>query len=342
MPTRDGGHLFLTCLIPVKRVGEGASAGAEGEGVPPSHRLREELALLPVAQQSPKTEAAGQESPFARCQRTHFLRLLVVDQPMFNGRQQTDPVVNALKSLLSFLPGIAPREISVPETHDVLGRPWLVLAADIDARDHEADGGLASWAEGLWRTSRAELEAIFRHCFGFEGVADGPGFARYLARCQLETTMSFNDYWEGRPPLTGVNLLTLGLGALALLLGVGVLVAEALGPLHLLWALPVALGLVALGAILWIDRVGARPFPPAPDSDLPSILKALYVQQWFALFVEQAQLMRPAERFDAFGRFLATVKPHALAAPTQKPGVVRSDWIYQEPPALGQVVRAPR
>lgn len=336
MPTRDGGHLFLTCLIPVKRVGEGADA----VGVPPSHRLREELAVLPVAQQSPKTEEAGQESPFARCRRTHLLRLFVVDQPMFNGRRRTDPVVNALKSILSFLPGVEPRDIAVPETHDVLARPWLVLAADIDARDDEADGGMASWAEGLWRTSRAELEAIFRHCWGFEAVTDGAGFARYLARCQLETTMSFNDYWDGRPPLRGVNLVVLGLAVLAFLLVAGLLVARALGPVHLWWALPVALGVAAWGAIRWVDRVGARPFPPAPDSDLPSILKALHVQQWFALFVEQAQAMGPAERHAAFAGFLDTLRPRDLDAPTQKPGVVRSDWVFQEPPVISRAERA--
>lgn len=344
MPTRDGGHLFLTCLMPVR---SGAAAdGVAGDGggsralVPHSHALREELARLPVAQQSVATEQAGQESPFARCRRTHLLRLFVIDQPMFNGRQRTDPLVNALKGILSFLPGVAPRDIAVPEVHDVLSRPWLVLAADIDARGDEADGGVGSWAEGIWRTSRAEMEAIFRHCHGFEAVTDGAGFARYLKRCQLETTMSFNDYWDGRPPLRGASLPLLLGAAAAVVAGVALAVGLLLGAMHLLWGLPLGLALAAWGAIRWLDAVGRRPFPPAPDSDLPSVLKALFVQQWFAQFVEQAQAMAPAERHAAFGQFLATIRPGDLEAPTQKPGVVRSDWIRQEPPAIagpGQV-----
>ncbi len=330
MPTRDGGHVFLTCLVPVKRVDEAAGDGA----VPPSHALREELARLPVAQQSVATEAAGQQSPFARCRRTHFLRLFVIDQPMFNGRRPTDPVVNAVKGLLGFLPGVKPRDIGVPEPHDVLSRPWLVLAADIDARDGEADHGVASWAEGLWRDSREEMAAIFRHCFGFEGVADGAGFARFLARCQVETTMSFNDYWDGRPPLGDAGLAGPLVLALAAVAGAGWLVATLLGAWHLLWAVPLALGLAGWAVISWLGAVGARPFPPAPDSDLPAILKALFVQQWFALFVEGAQGMDAAGRHAAFGRFVATIRPEDVVAPTQPPGVVRSDLVFQEPPAI--------
>ncbi len=343
MPTRDGGHVFLTCLMPVRTGAAAEEVAGSGEGskamVPHSHALREELARLPVAQQSVKTEEAGQESPFARCRRTHLLRLFVIDQPMFNGRRRTDPVINALKGILSFLPGVKPRDIAVPEVHDLLSRPWLVLAADIDARD-EPDGGVASWAEGMWRTSRAEMEAIFRHCHGFEGVQDGAGFARYLKRCQIETTMSFNDYWDGRPPLRGASLPVLVGVAAAVVAGVALAVGLLVGWWHLLWGLPLGLALAAVLAIRWIDAVGSRPFPPAPDSDLPSVLKALHVQQWFALFVEQAQLMTPAERHAAFGRFLATLRPADVEAPTQKPGVVRSDWIRQEPPAMDQVARA--
>ena len=45
-----------------------------------------------------------------------------------------------------------------------------------------------------------ELRAIFRHCHGFtEGRRTGEDFAAYLAKGQIETTMSFNDYWIDPP-----------------------------------------------------------------------------------------------------------------------------------------------
>ncbi|MFQ3594663.1 MAG: hypothetical protein SNJ63_00940, partial [Sphingomonadaceae bacterium] len=237
----------------------------------------------------------------------------------------------------SILPCLRARDIAVHESFDTLARPWLALSADIDRRPDEADQGIASWAEGLWRTSRAELEAVFAHCHGFDGVTDGPSFARYVKRCQLETTMSFNDYWDGRPPLKGANLAMLGLAILLFLLAVAILAWKLLAPAHLLWALPLALALAAWGAIRHLDGVGRRPFPPAPDSDLPSVLKALHVQQWFALFVEQAQAMGRAERHAAFAQFLSVVRPEDPERPTQRPGVIRSDWVHQEPPVIGQV-----
>ena len=36
---------------------------------------------------------------------------------------------------------------------------------------------------------------IFGHCVGFEGVATADDFHDYITRCQVETTMPFNDYW---------------------------------------------------------------------------------------------------------------------------------------------------
>ncbi|MGL6042319.1 MAG: hypothetical protein ACRC1J_00175, partial [Sandaracinobacteroides sp.] len=203
MPTIDGGHIFLTCLAPVK-LGETAHPG--GHTTSHSHLLREELANLPTAAQSPVSVHTDLASPFSRCTRTHFLRMFVIDQPMFNGRDPADPLLNAAMRVNPL----------VHQPFDVLGRPWLALSADIDRRpanpdeahpgEAHPDEGIASWAEGMWGHSEAEMRAIFSHCHGFDDVHSAAGFAAYLKRCQVDTTMSFNDYWPGRPPLKGLAL----------------------------------------------------------------------------------------------------------------------------------------
>ncbi|WP_448585942.1 hypothetical protein [Thermaurantiacus sp.] len=336
MPTIDGGHIFFTGLYPV-RLGGARLAG--GSFVPHSHRLREELALLPTAQQNPETVAAGLVSPFARCRRTHFLRLVVIDQPMWNGRDPSDPLLNVARSLLG-----RPVNLRAQPPFDVLSRPWLLLAADIDRAPGAPDEGLASWAEALWARSEAEMRAVFRHCEGFEAVADAAGFARYLKRGQLETTMSFNGYYDGTPPLRGASLA--GLLALPLLSGAGlVLLARLLlGPLGVAgWLLLVVVGLAAalILGLRRLDSAGARPFPQFPDSDLATILKALFLQERFTRFATDHQLDDPQALHRAFAGFLAETRPSDLAPEvSQAPGVVRSDAGALPLPVREPVARA--
>lgn len=317
MPTIDGGHIFLTLLVPVKL---GDVLHPDGQITTHSHILREELSNLPTAQQSPVSIGTGLSSPFARCRRTHFLRFLVIDQPMFNGKDASNPLVDAVtgKSRL------------VHQPFDVLSRPWLVLSADIDRRAEEADDGVESWAEGLWARTEPEMRAIFSHCHGFDSVNSGPEFARWLKRCQLDTTMSFNDYWQGRPPLKGETLKSLAIRLGVVALGVTALMWLLIRPASMWWLLAFALLGVVAGAAaaawaLWSK--GRKAFPAAPDSDLKSVLKSLHVQQRFALFAGKVQGLEGDALHAAFGKFLADVRPEDLESPTQAPGVIRSDGI---------------
>jgi hypothetical protein len=324
MPTIDGGHIFLTLLLPVRT---GGAVAIDGRFVPHSHALREELALLPTAQQSPETVEAGLVSPFARCRRTHFLRLVVIDQPMWNGRDPVDPLLNiALR-----------RPLKAQPPFDVLSRPWLLLAADIDRTPGSPDDGLQDWARALWERSQAEMEAIFAHCHGFE-VVDGPAaFATWLLSGRIETTMSFNGYYDGEPKLTGIRLPAL----LAMIAGITAgVVAIAAGFVSGWWLVPAALiGLIIglLAAFRRVATVGMRAFPAFPDSDLPTILKALWLQQRFVLFAEREQLASPSELHAAFGRFLEESQPSDITpARSQAPGVVRSDAVPLPRPPRAQ------
>jgi hypothetical protein len=322
MPTLDGGHLYLTGLYPVRT----DLRQADGRTIPWSHHLREELALLPTAQQNPETAEAGLVSPFARCRRTHFARLVVIDQPMWGGRDPVDPILNILLR----------RRLKEQPPYDILSRPWLLFAADIDRTD-EPDGGLARWARHMWAVAEPEMRAIFEATIGFDTVQDGEGFARFLARGQIETTMSFNGYYDGEPVLKGpgaVRLLALPAAAAAGL----VLLACWLGLEGALpWSLLILAAIALFAALgLWqISRAGRRPFPPFPDSDLGTVLKALFLQQRLAAFAQDHQLDSPDALHRSFARFLEETRPcDPDPAFAQPPGVIRSDGVPLEKPLL--------
>ena len=319
----DGGHYFLTTLIPLKLE---PMQRVDGSLTSPSHLLREVLATLPTAQQSPACVAAGFASPFSRCKRTHFVRAVVIDQPMYNGRDGGNALVQGLRNV----------NLLAHEPVDNLSRPYLMFCADLDARPDEPDGGLASWAAGLWTMMEPELQAIFRPCIGFGDITDGAAFSAWLKRCQIETTMSFNDYYVPMPDLHGYTLK-----AVTGWLAIGTLIASALAalalrslgasPWWLLAAIPVA-GLLTLVGVLWLLwRKGSQPFPAGADTDLPSVLKSLHVQQRFALLAAELQGADPVAVHARFGRFVEQVRPADTASPTQPPGVIRSDGIELVP-----------
>jgi hypothetical protein len=311
MPNFDGGHYFFTGLYPVSL----EPVHRQDRSITsPSHLLRESLASLPNF-----SEAAGpvRASPFARSLTTHFVRLAVIDDPAFNGRVAGDAIRQAIKGV----------DLLAHQPVDHLSRAWLLLAADFDAPD-DSEAVRDSWANDLWTRMEPELRAIFQHCHGFDRV-DGPqAFAAYLARGQIDTTMSFNDYWIDPMGVRSLSLGRLGLVillGLALFLGLAWWIDREWGGGWLLW---VGLGLfgVAAGiraAYRMIMRRGARPFPTAPDSDLRSVLKGLYLQQRLTRFAIEHQGAEPQALYDAFGKFLAEVRPGDLDGPTQPPGVLR-------------------
>ena len=121
----------------------------------------------------------------------------------------------------------------------------------------------------------AELREIFTHCEGFDGVNDEVSFAKYIARCQIETTMPFNDYYVDLDatvkslPVWPVdkNLIPAGAGAVVIVLGL-IIFCFMSGMSGLIVML---LGAAVLAGGLWmayasILAAGAKPFPAAPNS----------------------------------------------------------------------------
>ena len=174
-----------------------------------------------------------------------------------------------------------------------------------------------------------ELKAVFGDCVGFDGVHDQAGFADFIIARQVETTMPFNDYWVGAPPLPSLPAWMLSAPpAIAVLTGIG---SAFLGtPWLTALGMGLSLLLVSLAFDFWIvSSVGDKPFPAAPNATLPHVLKALFLQQAFTRFAIDNQGAEPAALRQAFAGFIERSRPGDLSGPTQAPGVIRSQQAGQ-------------
>ncbi|SMQ73809.1 hypothetical protein SAMN06297468_2325 [Altererythrobacter xiamenensis] len=312
MPNIDVDTYFFTALAPVCNEG---IVEHDGVRTSPIELVREVLETMPTALQTPATERLGINSPFSRNSRTHFARFVVIDQPNFNGRPNSNAIIDA----------IANTDLVKPGPIDQLSCPYIMVMIDFDLLEPSGKGDPRSYFEELWQQMEPELRSVFQYCYGFDEVESAADFASYMIRCQVETTMSFHDYWwEAVKVPTVSTALLIALPALAIVLPV---IAALLGWLGWHWAVALAVLLLILAVFIdykLIMHRGEQPMPAAPGTKLPDVLKGLYLQQAFTRFAEEQQPRDLAQRGAAFRSFLQSVDPANLEGPTQPPGVVRS------------------
>jgi hypothetical protein len=309
MPNYDAGHYFLTVLAPVRP--DPVVIG----GVTQSrrHALRDALNVMPTGERTVATQGNTPENPFARSTITHFARFFVLDDVVYNGRVPRDGV---LAAILKTNP-LQPQKI------DRLSSPFLVFAADFDAVGGTQED-LNACLTILWRTMQVELTNIFQHCIGFDSVTDATRFCGYIQRCQIETTMPFNDYWSAPPGLSTFDLKPYIYGgiAAAVIAVIGLFVWRP-------WLF--LLGVLGLGAVVVlvyraVTGQARLPFPisppPAPKADLPTVLKSLALQRAFTQFAIETQGKGGQALYDAFGEFIAAGRPDDVTSATQIPGVI--------------------
>jgi hypothetical protein len=337
MPTYDGGYCFLTALLPIStqyvvRTGDTESS--------PVELVREALSQLAPAHQSPPT-MNGPDSPFAHDGKTHFVRLVVIDSAIFNGRMPTNAILDQSDRLIA-------------QPVDELNCPYLMVVIDIDAPTGDATE-VRRYLEGLWKRSAEEIKPVFKHCFGFPKEADDKDFAEYVMARQIDTTMPFNDYRPDDTPLKApparvsnsglfrvVKLAAIAIYALLfaalyfLCDRLGLIVdrtaATAADIWYYVWPVVffleigvlIALSGLILGACLFalVNARASKRFPFKPGSDLPSVLKALYLQREFGAFVIAAQNNRltDAQLQASFAAFVTTHLPDQNRQPTQDAG----------------------
>jgi len=213
----------------------------------------------------------------------------------------------------------------------------------------DASGNLRAYTDQLWATMKRDLVIIFGHCVGFDGIDSADGFHAYIKRCQIETTMPFNDYW---PDGLDVKDKKLEIGALkpvgiaaagaiaiwlAILLLHGIFAVFGVHNAFAQWIATAATWGVAVVSLLvivtllmaWslyrkVFQQGMTPFPTAPGADLPSVLKALFIQQHFTRFAIEAQGLDDTTLHARFGAFLGAIKPENPTGPTQQAGEIRA------------------
>lgn len=313
MPNFDGGHYFFACLLPVRH-----SPTKSHE-----HALRAAISVLPTGFPF-GMPAAGiptpqPPSPFAASTKVHFARLVVVGDTIFNGRDRSDAISVAI--------GRSPNPL-VPNIVDQLSCAYLLVSLDLDARSGDRAQIAAILAE-FWSQVGPQLVDVFAELRGYQPGMAPEKVAELMLRCQIDTAMPFNDYWPSTPPLADTSKWVLaapGIAAFVAVAAVVLLVASALAGGTPVWAWIVALLLgVAAGAYVvyrTILRRALAPLPNAPHGDLPSVLKALYLQHRFVDFALNAQGKSAADLHRDFGAFLAAHAPSS-PQPTQKPGVIR-------------------
>lgn len=322
--TFDGGHCFLTVLMPIKT---GEVVDSAGMRCSPVHMVRDALAVLPTAHQSPATISLAKNSPFSRNTRTHFARMAVIDDVIFNGRLASNTIADAVTNMIL---GRTNRTAST--TADQLPCPYLLLAIDCDAKSEDE---LRDYLCEMWRTMAADLEPVLKNCFRYsQDAVTADGFVEYVLRHRVETTMPFNDYWTSAPPLpkVPVSTLVLSIAVPATIVFAGLYwllhTTNEVAVLGLLQVTAlVAIGVLSLAAGLYcayrlVLARGAKTFPTAPNSDLASVLKALYLQRALIQFATAFQDTQPDQLHRAFGEFLEKVRVNDTNSPTQPPGTI--------------------
>ena len=323
MPTFDGGHCFLTTLIPIN-----SARVVDRNGVKSSHvqLVREVLATMPTAHQSPENQPISVpcNSPFARCTKTHFARLVVLDDVIYNGRMPKNTLIEG--------------DVTVPQPIDSLPTPYLFFTADFDA-PQGTEAELRDWLRGVWTKMRNDLDPVFVNCFQYaDKVRDADSFADYMIAHQLETTMPFNDYWPYGFNVPGalpkLNLYLVAFVAAVAGGVVGWALSWIFGKLGLIpgggfsyWLEIIVFGGIGLCIALYTAytmaiRAGLKPFPMAPNSDLPSVLKGLHLQRKLIPLVEELQGKGEQAVFDRVAAFLKDMQVDNLHAPTQAPGTI--------------------
>jgi hypothetical protein len=338
MPNHDAGHYFLTVLAPIRV--DLIVDKIPGRSRSHLHQLAQKLALLATGRQTAASPRDAWKSTFAENTLNHLARFVIIDGPPYNGRLSSDTLLGVLRDI----------DPLTPQPVDRLSVPYLLFAADIDAPG-DGDAALRNYTDTLWSTMKDDLEVIFGHCAGFDGVDTAEKFHSYIRRCQVETTMPFNDYWPDKLPIGDAKLpisplkwiailaaCAPAVWLLALVLNGVLTVFGADGGLArsaarvVAWGtiiVPLLIGVVLLaacGLYGWVIRHGQTPFPTAPGSDLPTVLKSLYLQQHFTRFAIEAQGLSDAALHARFGAFLSAVKP-GHASPTQPPGEVRAPHV---------------
>ncbi|MFT7596403.1 MAG: hypothetical protein ACI8R4_003738, partial [Paracoccaceae bacterium] len=254
------------------------------------------------------------QSPFAAVPGTHFAHLFIIDDTRYNGRRPSNPILDLIFNV----------KLTIAEKVDRLPDAYLVLAVDFDAADGST-ASLRAYTDAMWANMADTLRLIYAQVEGFDTVDSATRFNEFVREGQIETTLPFNDYWADPAPTVSPAPWMLAGSALVLLATIMLgMTGTWTGSSWGLWGLGLLAFLVVnIGIVV---KFGLTPFPAAPDSDLQSVLKAIYIQQMFTGFAI-AHLGHPEDQLKAaFEDFCNRHRPRDHSGPRQSPGVLTTPW----------------
>ncbi|MGA7630510.1 MAG: hypothetical protein WCB11_07065 [Terriglobales bacterium] len=100
-----------------------------------------------------------ESSPFAKVSSTHMARLAVMDDVVYVG---------------------------MPSCEEHLKSQYLVFETNFD-------GELDEYLTRMAREIPADVDALWKHCWGYPGTKDVAAFIAYMKKCQITTTFYFAD-----------------------------------------------------------------------------------------------------------------------------------------------------
>lgn len=347
MPSFDAGYYQFTALLPLLPADADVSIWRWNNwSKTPLASLRELLASfrsvdVPIlAEEGDCLAGAARAVPFSMNHRTHFARMVVVEDVAYNGLQHGDTLLGLSRILLStLLPPIN------QESPDHLPIAYLLIAIDFDSSDGFRSSVEAYFNE-LWLHMEQEWTLILRHCREFESNQywARESFVRLLMRYEIESTFGFTNYnWMARnarrwrhdrcdrlslrsrdQSLDQQGLLVLGILSplfacvIPVMIGISIALLAFRSPAFLVLGLLIVPSMLCWHLFL---RSANRPWPREPKTDLKSILKSLYLQHKFLDFLLNLQSpQNNASLRRQFRSFLAEINHHDTEFPSFMPG----------------------
>jgi len=360
MPSFDSGYYGFTALIPL--VAEDADPTTwrwqpgRCSAVQSLRLLLGSLRTVEVPDAGPDGDGqpggpagAARPVPFSGSDRTHFARLVVVEELAWNGRERGDTLLELLRGALGW-----------PDRQriDRLPCPYLLVLLDFDTPDGTR-ASVENYLNGLWSSLEQEWTLILRHCQDFDSNPQQRrrSYVELLLRHEIDSTFTYTGYgwaaqqaglWDpqtGRyrqpaaasPPL-GLQLLILWSGLVLMLL---------LGPV-LVWL--VNQMVPALAGLLepLSPRIAGLLHPLQPlGAWLSGLFQSLQLTgSWLPSrlpHVAQAGVSSPPLPLPILGRWLLLLGGVALLLPLLWNGFYRAafqPWPAQQGTDLRSVLKA--
>jgi hypothetical protein len=134
--------------------------------------------LCPIKQGVPKEPSEGmEEQTYAACLRYELQKISV------NEKSPMSTVPNTYLCRFYILNDVPYQ--GKPSYLENLKSNYLVFSSNFY-------GDLEPYLEGMWKAVKDEVQAVLRHCVGFDSVNDSKGFIEYIKKCQVTTTFFFN------------------------------------------------------------------------------------------------------------------------------------------------------